>query len=94
MKMSTVAIALFALFLLNGCGSTSYRYYKPGASQQQHYKDNYECEKEATKTSGSRANYGAYGSAASASYSSGTTYVDWDMKISCLRARGYQITFE
>ena len=80
-------IYFIIISLLSSCGY-QYRYYKPGVSTQQHYKDNYECRKEASyQQSGAVLN--AYGGAAASSQA-----IDDDMYFACMRARGYTITFE
>ena len=84
MKPVIYLVLVAALF---GCGY-QYRYYKPGASTQQHYKDDYECRQEARyQQSGAVLN--SYGGMAASSQA-----IDDDMYFACMRARGYTITFE
>ena len=45
------AIILLVVLILTGCALGPWWYQKPGVSQQQMYKDNYDCQRQATTQS-------------------------------------------
>jgi hypothetical protein len=88
LKMKKALLIIAPLFSILASCSSGFHYKKQGVTQLQQNKDGYECRKEATyQTSNAQVN--AYGGTASSG-----TKVDVKMAAACLRARGYQVTWE